>query len=124
MHDVAGNGFDYTLAHRYFGVTTVNWSDVFGPGHAWGEASAIVRTTATKTTTKYYHDCTKCGKSEMYDTTETVDPGTNWTSNFDTTGLYTTIWYDLNNIPQSVRNAVAQDDADLDDWLANLAAGM
>ena len=83
----------------------------------------MVKTTATKTTTKFFHDCTECGKSEMYDTTETVDPGTNWEFVNPATRLYyTTVWYDINNVPQSVRDGVAREDADINDWLSQLAS--
>ena len=123
MHEVAGNGFDYDLARKYYGVTTVDWSNVFGFTVSFGSGSTRVKTTATKTVTKYFHDCTKCGKSEMYDTTETVDPGTNWTVvGGRLNNYYNEIWYDINNVPQSVRDAVAREQSDIDDWLSQLAS--
>lgn len=121
VHTIAGNGYDSTLALRYFGrtATTNDFEAVFGPGHTWGASSTKVKTNATKTTTKYFHTCKECGKSEMYDSTEVVDPGTKWEfvtprSNFNT------IWYDINNVPQSVRDDVAKDDSNVDDFLQGL----
>ena len=119
-HEVEGNGFDHSLAYKYFGTTTVDWSSVFGPGHGWGEATTAVKTTATKTTTKYFHTCKECGKSEMYDSTEVVDPGTKWERVKPSSTSCNTIWYDLNNVPQSVRDWVAEDDAAKDDFLQGL----
>lgn len=123
-HDVTGNGFDHDLAYRYFGTTTVDWEEVFGPGHGWGEATTAVKTTATKTTTKYFHDCTECGKSEMCDSTEVIDPGTNW-ERVKPNSDFPTIWYDINNVPQRVYNDVAREDADKADFIQGLlSSGM
>ena len=120
-HLIEGNGYDHDLAYKYFGRTSVDWASVFGPGHGWGSSTIPVKTTATKTTTKYFHTCKECGKSEMYDSTEVVDSGTKWervSPNFN--GHFDTIWYDINNVPQSVRDDVAWQDADKDDWLQGL----
>ena len=127
VHDISSCGFDFDLARRYFGKepTLADFDRAFGFPVNFGSNSTMVKTTATKTTTKYYHDCTKCGKSEQYDTTETVDPGTNWVRVKPADNpYYSTIWYDINNVPQSVLDGAARDQADLDDWLANLAASM
>lgn len=122
VHDIAGNGYDYTMAQKYFGrtATTNDFEAVFGPGHTWGSSSTRVKTTATKTTTKYFHTCKECGKSEMYDFTEVVNPGTKWEKCTPSSASCNTIWYDINNVPQSVRDWVAAEDADKDDFLQGL----
>ena len=120
VHDIAGNGYDYDLALRYFGRTTVDWSKIGIQGYTGtGSGSATVIATATKTTTKYFHDCTECGKSEIFDTTETTEPGTNWTFKH-TQAKFNTIWYDINNVPPSVVEAIKKDMADQEDWLNQL----
>ena len=121
-HTIMGNGYDITMANRYFGrtATTAEFDAVFGPGHTWGASSTTVKTTATKTTTKYFHTCKECGKSEMYDSTEVVNPGTKWELRTPNSIICNTIWYDINNVPQSVRDWVAQDDANVDDFLQGL----
>ena len=108
-HIVSNCGYDYTLANRYFGITS---SDVNFPerlGAVFGSGSSKVKTTGVKTITRYIHECSECGYKETYNTEETVTPSDNWVyAGTPRSKYFPIIWYDINNIPDVVYEGVAK----------------
>lgn len=116
-HDVTGTGYDLTLAMREFG-TTINPAD-YGLNNS-STQSRYMKTTNTVNTTKYYHKCTKCGYTEMYNSSEEVIPSNVWErANQSSLSEYSvdTIWWDPNNIPQEAYDKSEKEQAALEEWL-------
>lgn len=117
-HNVYANGFDATLAWRYGCNVNPNFSDIFGM--EYGSGSKNVKTTATRTVTDYYHKCSECGTTEKYDTDEDVTTSDNWAYvNPSKAGFYTTIWWDIDDIPSKVWDAVEKDKQAEEEWINN-----
>ena len=103
-HILSNNGYDYTLAGRYFGDAGVDidFTPYFGTT-AFGSGSSKVKTTGVKTITRYIHECSECGYKETYNTEETVTPGETWVFvNKPRSEYFPLIWWDINNIPDEV----------------------
>ena len=102
IHLVVANGFDRTLAEKYFNETCTDFAPYLGT-NAYGEGSTAVKTTGTKTITTFYHECTECGYTETYDTKEEVIPGETWEFvNRPRSKFFPVVWYDINNIPAEI----------------------
>ena len=117
-HLLSVNGYDYDLAERYFGrgSSDVDFSDIFDA--VWGSGSSKVKTTGVKTITRFIHECSECGYKETYNTEETVTPGETWEFvGGSGNKYYTIIWYDINNIPDEVYEAVEREQKDIEEWL-------
>lgn len=117
-HDVVANGYDITLAHRYFGRTSdgLDFTPYFGTS-AYSAGSTKVKTIGTKTITEYIHKCTECGSEEVYNTEKTVTPGDTWEFVYpEKRGFFTTVWYDINNIPDEVYEAAEKDNKEHEDF--------
>ena len=121
-HILSENGYDYTLAGRYFGrgSSDVCFTDYFGT-NAFGASSSKVKTTGIKTITRFIHECSECGYKETYNTEETVTPDDNWVFVGGSTSKFcTVIWYDINNIPDEVYKGVENLLADREAWKNSL----
>ena len=122
MHTVSNCGYDYDLAYRYFGHTDkdVHFTDYFGT-NAFGSGSSKVKTTGVKTITRFIHECSECGYKEVYNTEETVTPDDNWVFvGAPLSKYYPIIWWDINNIPDEVYEAVEREQKDFEEWKKSL----
>ena len=118
-HTICENGYDLDLAVKYFGESAANidFTPYFGTT-AFGYGSSKVKTTGVKTITRYIHECSECGYKEIYNTEETVTPDDNWEFvGGSGNKYYTIIWYDINNIPDEVYEAVEREQKDIEEWL-------
>ena len=118
-HHINNNGYDYTLATKYFGPSagTIDFTPYFGTT-AFGSGSSKVKTTGVKTITRFIHECSECGYKEIYNTEETVTPGDTWEFvNKSRNKYYTIVWYDINNIPDEVYKSVEREQKDIEEWL-------
>ena len=121
-HHINNNGYDYTLATKYFGPSagTIDFTPYFGTT-AFGSGSSKVKTTGVKTITRFIHECSECGYKEIYNTEETVTPGDTWEFvNKSRNKYYTIVWYDINNIPDEVYDAVEREQKDFEEWANSL----
>ena len=121
-HHINNNGYDYTLATKYFGPSagTIDFTPYFGTT-AFGSGSSKVKTTGVKTITRFIHECSECGYKEIYNTEETVTPGDTWEFvNKSRNKYYTIVWYDINNIPDQVYDAVEREQKDFEEWANSL----
>lgn len=124
IHNISENGYDYTLAGRYFGrgSSDVCFTDYFGT-NAFGSGSSKVKTTGIKTITRFIHECSECGYKEVYNTEETVTPDDNWVfvnGSRSKNDYCSVIWYDINNIPDEVYEGVENLLADREAWKNSL----
>lgn len=118
-HHINNNGYDYTLATKYFGPSagTIDFTPYFGTT-AFGSGSSKVKTTGVKTITRYIHECSECGYKEIYNTEETVTPGETWEFvGAPLSKYYSIIWWDTNNIPDEVYKSVEREQKDIEEWL-------
>ena len=121
-HTLSINGYDYTLAGRYFGDAGVNidFTPYFGTT-AFGSGSSKVKTTGVKTITRFIHECSECGYKEVYNTEETVTPGETWVFvGAPLSKYYPIIWWDINNIPDEVYEAVEREQKAFEEWKNSL----
>lgn len=113
-HHVTGSGYDETLAMRYLGKVSAP-TDYGIVGTC--TSSQDMKTTNTVNTTKYFHKCTKCGYTEMYNSSEEVIPSNVWERCYGGYNLSNTIWWDVNNIPADVVAASDREKELIDEWL-------
>ena len=121
-HILSINGYDYTLAGRYFGDAGVNidFTPYFGTT-AFGSGSSKVKTTGVKTITRFIHECSECGYKEVYNTEETVTPGETWVFvGAPLSKYYPIIWWDINNIPDEVYEGVEKEQKAFEEWKNSL----
>lgn len=107
-HDVVSMGFDTDLCWKNYGMDysdACKVIDVELPGFLGNSGSTRVKTTGTKTITKFYHECSECGYKEEYNTEETVTPDDKWEFVSPRDVFFKVLWYDVNNIPEEVYDA-------------------
>ncbi len=98
-------GFDYDLCWKKLGMNYSEASHIIDNelvGFLGNSGSTHVKTTGTKTITKFYHECSECGYKEKYNTEETVTSDDKWEFVSPRDVFFKVLWYDVNNIPEEV----------------------
>ncbi len=110
-HLFTNNSFDHTLSSYYFGLSNseINFTYYLGT-NAFGGGNCWVKTTGTRKVVKDYRECSECGYKDNCKIKNFIfapGPGSTWEFvNGPRDEHFPVVWYDLDNIPSVIYEAI------------------